>query len=223
MNTPTGTPTATPTATPTGKPTRWGMYDPETEHDACGVGFVAHIKGEKSRAIVEQGLEVLSRLSHRGACGCDPDSGDGAGILMQIPERFFKREGLRLGFGELRRRRYGVAQVFLPPDRRARATCQELVERVVQEEGQEVIGWREVPIDTSQIGPLARQVMPAFRQLFIRLRRLPPSAFERKLYIIRKLAENRVADAGADPDGRFHIASLSSETLVYKGLLLPER
>ncbi|MBK6846936.1 MAG: glutamate synthase large subunit [Proteobacteria bacterium] len=200
---------------------RWGMYEPETEHDACGVGFVAHIKGEKSRAIVEQGLEVLSRLSHRGACGCDPESGDGAGILMQIPERFFRREGLRLGFGELRRRRYGVAQVFLPPDRRARAACQELVEQVVQDEGQEVIGWRDVPIDTSHVGPLARQVMPAFRQLFVRLRRLPPSAFERKLYIIRKLAENRIAASGADPEGRFHIASLSAETLVYKGLLLP--
>jgi glutamate synthase (NADPH/NADH) large chain len=205
------------------RPTRGGLYDPQTEHDACGIGFVAHIKGEKSRDIVDQGLEVLSRMSHRAACGCDPESGDGAGILLQLPHDFLKREAKRLGFGELRRRRYGIGQMFLPPDRRRRAACEEIVESVVAEQGQEVIGWRDVPIDSSHVGPLAREVMPVIRQVYIRLRRLPPSAFERKLYVIRKLAGKRVREGGHDPDGQFHVMSMSSETIVYKGLLLPGR
>ena len=202
-------------------PERFGLYEPETEHDACGIGFVAHIKGEKSRAIVEQGLEVLRRLSHRAACGADPETGDGAGILLQLPHRFFKAEGLRLGFDMPRRRRYGVGQIFLPPDAEARRACEEIVEEVVAEEGQNVLGWRDVPVDPTQTGPTARAVLPAMRQIYIRLRRVPPSAFERKLYVIRKLAENRIRIRGVDPSGYFHVASMSAETIVYKGLLLP--
>jgi glutamate synthase (NADPH/NADH) large chain len=202
-------------------PERRGLYEPQTEHDACGIGFVAHIKGEKSRAIVEQGLEVLRRLSHRAATGADPLTGDGAGILLQLPHRFFKAEGLRLGFDMPRRRRYGIGQVFLPPERKARAACEEILEEVVAEEGQAVLGWRDVPIDSTHLGAIARDVMPTIRQIYVRLRRVPPSAFERKLYIIRKLAENRVRSRGVDPDGYFHVASMSTETIVYKGLLLP--
>jgi glutamate synthase (NADPH) large chain len=206
---------------PPGPPPRHGLYDPSTEHDACGVGFVAHIKGDKSHAIVEQGLEVLRRLSHRAACGADPDTGDGAGIMLQLPHRFFKAEGLRLGFDMPRRRRYGVGQLFLPPDRKERAACEQILEDVVAEEGQRVLGWRDVPIDTAHVGAQARAVMPVFRQLYVRMRRVPPSAYERTLYVIRKLAENRIREAGCDPHGYFHVASLSTETIVYKGLLLP--
>jgi glutamate synthase (NADPH) large chain len=200
---------------------RWGLYEPGTHHDACGVGFVAHIKGKKSRDIVDQALEILLRLSHRAACGADPKTGDGAGILLQIPHRFFKSAGVELGFEMPRRRRYGVGQIFMPTDPYARADCVSIVEEAIFEEGQQLIGWRDVPSDPSHLGQVARDVLPDFKQVFVARRRLPPSAFERKLYVIRKLAENRVRERGADPEGRFHIVSLSSETIVYKGLLLP--
>jgi glutamate synthase (NADPH) large chain len=198
-----------------------GLYVPSTEHDACGVGFVAHVKGEKSRAIVDDALEVLRRLAHRAACGADPETGDGAGILIQIPHRFFKAEGLRLGFDMPRRRRYGVGQLFLPPDPLQRAQCERVLEEVIAEEGQRVLGWRDVPIDARNVGPTARAVMPVFRQIYVRMRRVPPSSYERTLYVIRKLAENRIRQRNLDPGGYFHVASLSTETIVYKGLLLP--
>jgi glutamate synthase (NADPH) large chain len=200
-----------------------GLYDPQTEHDACGVGFVANIRGEKSRDLVEQAIEVLRRLSHRAAVGADPETGDGAGILLQLPHRFFKAEGIRLGFDMPQRRRYGIGQVFLPPDPEQRAACEQIFEQVVAEEGQRAIGWRDVPVDPSQVGQQAREVMPVFRQIYVRLRRVPPSAYERTLYVIRKLTENRIRDRGVDPKGYFHVASLSNETIVYKGLLLPRQ
>jgi glutamate synthase (NADPH/NADH) large chain len=204
-------------------PKRWGLYEPSTEHDACGVGFVAHIKGEKSRAIVDQGLEVLDRLSHRAATGADPETGDGAGILIQIPHRFFKRVGLELGFDMPRRRRYAVGMVFLPADPRQRAACEEVVAEVIAEESQRLIGWRDVPVEPEHLGRIARGVVPVIRQIYVARRRVPPSAFERRLFVIRKLIENRIRERGLDPDGRFHIASLSAETIVYKGLLLPRQ
>ncbi len=197
------------------------MYDPQTEHDACGIGFVANIKGEKSHDIVEQGLEILRRLAHRAACGCDPETGDGAGIHLQLAHRFFKAEGLRLGFDMPRRRRYGVGMLFLPQDTRARGACQEILEEVVEAQGQRVIGWRDVPIDATHVGRIAAKTLPIIRQVYIQRRRTPPSAFERKLYAIRKLTENRIRAAGVDPNRRFHVASMSAETIVYKGLLLP--
>ena len=205
------------------KPARWGLYEPATEHDACGVGFVANIKGERSRAIVDQGLEVLRRLSHRAACGCDPETGDGAGILVQLPQQFFQREAERLGFELPRRKGYGVGQVFLPSEPQARRACEEIFEQVVAAEGQRLLGWRDVPVDESQLGPQSAAVKPVIRQIFIARRRLVPSAFECKLYVIRKLVESAIRERGVDPEGRFHVATLSSETIVYKGLLLPER
>ncbi len=198
-----------------------GLYEPSTEKDSCGVGFVAHIKGEKSRAIVEQGLQVLERMKHRAATGADPLTGDGAGVMLQIPHRFFKREGQRLGFQMPGRRLYGVGQVFLPADRYAREECERIFQDVVYQEDQRLIGWRDVPVDESQLGRVARGVLPVMRQVLIARRRVVPSAFERKLFIIRKLVENRVRSSGVDPLGRFHVASLSAETIVYKGLLLP--
>ncbi len=204
-------------------PTRYGLYEPSTEKDSCGTGFVAHLRGEKSRAIVEQALEVLHRMRHRGATGADSETGDGAGILLQLAHRFFKREGLKLGFEMPRRRCYGVGMVFLPPEPQARAACEKVLEDLTREEGQRVLGWRDVPIDASVIGRTAREVLPAIRQFFVARRRVVPSAFERKLFVIRKLAENRIREKGLDPTGRFHVASFSAETIVYKGLLLPRQ
>jgi glutamate synthase (NADPH/NADH) large chain len=202
-------------------PGRYGLYEPETEHDACGVGFVAHIKGEKSRGIVEDALELLNRLSHRAAAGKDPETGDGAGILVQLPHRFFERE--RLGFPLPPRRQYAVAMVFLPSDEGARIACEAALEQVAADEGQRVLGWRDVPVDASHLGRLARESAPVIRQLFVARRRVVPSAFERKLYRIRKLAERRIRERNLDPDGQFHVASFSAETLIYKGLLLPRQ
>jgi len=189
--------------------------------DACGVGFVANIKGERSRAIVDQGLEILRRLSHRAACGADPDTGDGAGISIQLPERFLRDEAARLGFDLPENRRFAVGNIFLPADPAMRAACEAILEGAIHDEGQRVIGWRDVPIDRAIVGRVARDVMPVFRQVFVRMRRVPPSAWERTLFVIRKLAENRIRERGADPNGYFHVASLSTETMIYKGLLLP--
>ena len=192
-------------------------------HDACGIGFVAHIRGHKSRSIIDDGLEVLRRLSHRAACGADPETGDGAGILVQLPHRFYKRKGLELGFDMPRRRRYGIGQIFLPSNTAARDACERIVNETIEQQGQRVLGWRDVPIDTRHVGRSAQAVLPCFRQVFIARHRTPPSAFERKLYVIRKLIENAVSAQGADPEHRFHIASMSAETIVYKGLLLPRQ
>ena len=202
----------------------YGLYDPSTEHDACGMGFVAHIKGQKSRGIVEQALEVLARMSHRAACGSDPETGDGAGILLQLPYRFFNKKGLELGMDiPTARQGYAVGMVFLPSDSTDRAACERVLEEAVTGEGQRVLGWRDVPVEPQHTGRVAREVLPVIRQLFVGRRRLVPSAFERKLYVIRKLAENRIRERGLDPLGRFHLASLSAETIVYKGLLLPRQ
>ncbi len=205
------------------RPERGGLYDPRTEHDACGVGFVAHIKGVQSPEILDDAITLLERMTHRGACGCDPDTGDGAGILTQLPHRFFKRIALAHDFDLPRRKRYGVGMVFLPQDPDQRRACEDAIEAVIREEDQRVVGWRDVPVNPTAVGPQARSNMPVIRQLYVGLRRVVPSAFERKLYIIRKVAENRIREEGLDPDGFFHVASLSTETIVYKGLLLAEQ
>ena len=202
-------------------PSRHGLYEPAMEHDSCGLGFVAHLRGEKSRSIVEQGLDILVRLSHRAACGADPQTGDGAGILLQLPDAFFRKEGGRLGFEMPEPRCYAVGQVFLPADPQARAACERVFTEVTEREGQRVLGWRDVPVDASRLGWLARRSMPVLRQVYIARRRVVPSAFERKLFVIRKLVENHVRAEQLDPERRFHVPSLSSETIVYKGLMLP--
>jgi glutamate synthase (NADPH/NADH) large chain len=200
------------------------LHRPEFETGSCGVGFVAHLRGEKSTAIVRDALSILARLSHRGAVCNDPDSGDGAGILLQLPHRFFKREGLALGIEVPSRRGYGIGQVFLPSSSTARAAVEQIIHEVVAEEGQRVLGSRSVPIDSSVVGPVARASLPVMRQLYVGRRRLAPSAFERVLYVIRKRIERRVRDElSVDDASGFHVASLSSETIVYKGLTLPER
>ena len=199
-----------------------GLYRPEFEHDACGVGVVANIKGVASHDIVENGIEVLVNLAHRGAAGADPKTGDGGGMLLQLPDAFLRREAATLGFPLPPQGEYGVGMVFLPQDDAERATCEALIEQVVAEEGQRVLGWRDVPVDPSDIGVTARDVQPVIRQVFVA--RGPgigdPLHFERKLYVIRKVVERRVMESGIEEADDFYLCSLSCNRVVYKGLLM---
>jgi glutamate synthase domain-containing protein 1 len=150
-----------------GYPPAQGLYDPAHEHDACGVGFVVHVKGVRSHTIVRQALKVLVNLMHRGACGCEVNTGDGAGILIQIPDKFLRKEAQRLGMALPPAGEYGVGAVFLPRDTAARATIEALIETIVQEEGQQLLGWRDLPTDDRLVGASAAAVEPYFKQLFI--------------------------------------------------------
>ncbi|GAB4457867.1 MAG: glutamate synthase large subunit [Armatimonadaceae bacterium] len=200
------------------------LYDPQFEHDACGVGFVAHIKGTRSHDIVKTGLQILENLEHRGACGCDPETGDGAGILLQIPDAFFRRETASLGFTLPPALEYGVGVAFLPREEDARRLCKQIIEQITRREGQLFIGWRIVPVDSSRIGRQAAENEPFIEQFFIgRGRTVRDEAeFNRKLLVIRKQIEREVAEASGIPDvEHFYIPSLSARTVVYKGLLLP--
>lgn len=206
---------------PPHRPPAQGLYDPQFEHDACGIGFVAHLKGQKSHTIVQQALTILANLNHRGASGAEANTGDGAGILLQLPHAFFQKttpqENILLpqaGF-------YGVGMVFLPPDGEQQAACQEAFEHIVLEEGQSVLGWRTVPTVNHDLGHSAKASEPLMRQIFIgRATGLTDEmAFERKLYVIRKRAEREIRYGGVLGGNLFYIASLSHRTLVYKGML----
>jgi len=204
-----------------GLPPKQGLYDPAFEKDGCGIGFVANIKGAKSHDIVRKGLAVLDHLFHRGAQGCDPCTGDGAGILLQVPHEFLKPAagdvGVKLpGAGE-----YGVGMVFLPPAETHRTSCEHLFERIIAEEGLRCLGWRTVPVNSQAIGPQARQTEPVIRQVFIARDHFDEGKFERTLYIIRKRVEKAVRESAIDERQYFYIPSLSANTIVYKGLLLP--
>jgi glutamate synthase (ferredoxin) len=209
----------------TTRPQRQGLYDPRYEHDACGVGFVVNIKGEQSHQIVEQALTVLENLDHRGACGCEENTGDGAGILMQIPHAFFQPACEGLGFSLPKPGHYGVGMLFLPPEREQRLYCEKVLADIVREEGQEVIGWRKVQTDNMYLGETAKSCEPFVRQIFIR--RNPALqddlAFERKLYVIRRRAENAVRYGGTPGGEYFYVSSLSCRTIVYKGMLTPHQ
>jgi glutamate synthase domain-containing protein 2/glutamate synthase domain-containing protein 1/glutamate synthase domain-containing protein 3 len=202
-------------------PPRQGLYDPRHEHDACGVGFVVDLKGRRSHDLIRKGLQVLVNLDHRGACGCEKDTGDGAGVLLQMPHRFLLKECEKLKIKLPDESRYGVAMVFLPVDEASRAEIETLFERVVGDEGQQVLGWRTVPTDSSPIGASAKAVEPVIRQLFIA--RSPDIsddlAFERKLYIIRKQIEKAVRVSRITGREMFYVPSLSYKTIVYKGML----
>jgi glutamate synthase (NADPH) large chain len=201
-------------------PLKQGLYDPRYEHDSCGVGFVVDVKGRRSHRIVEQGIQVLLNLEHRGACGSEPNTGDGAGILLQIPHGFFARECENRKFELPRAGDYAVGMVFLPRNGASRRECERLFERIVREEGQRVLGWRTVPIDASRIGPTAQASRPVIRQIFIgRDQSISDDlAFERKLYVIRKRV-SKGAKRGIHERGMFYVSSLSSRTIVYKGML----
>ncbi len=206
-----------------GFPPKQGLYDPRYEKDACGIGFVVNIKGQKSHAIVRQGLQVLENLYHRGAQGCDPCTGDGAGILLQIPHDFLKRAAADVRVKLPNAGEYGVGMVFLPPDSGQRRQCETLFERVVEEEGVRLLGWRDVPVKSDAIGPVARRTEPAIRQIFLARDILNEAQFERKLYVIRKRVEKAVRESALEGRHYFYIPSLSGNTIVYKGLLLPHQ
>ena len=200
-----------------------GLYDRRFEHDACGFGFVADIRGRRSHEIVRMGLQVLENLVHRGATGSDAETGDGAGILIQVPDAFLRGECARVGVTLPEPGSYGLGMVFLPRKDDVRALCEELIEQVVKREGQNFLGWRDVPVDSARIGQQAREAEPVIRQFFVgRGGDVSDGArFERKLFVIRRVIENHVeADAGLPDPEEFYIPSLSARTVVYKGLLL---
>lgn len=209
---------------PNAIPARQGLYDPANEHDACGVGFVAHIKGDKSHEIVQQGLNILKNLTHRGATGADPLAGDGAGILIQIPDAFLRAEAQKLSIALPAVGQYAVGMVFLPQNPEQRAQCEQTLERMATEEGQKVLGWRDVPTNNSGLGEGVKQSEPRVRQIFIEkgANCVDQDAFERKLFILRKRAEHAVSAQGMDR-ASFYLPSLSSRTLVYKGMLLADQ
>jgi len=204
-----------------GLPEPQGLYDPQHERDACGIGFVASVKGHKSHDIIVKGIQVLINLTHRGACGCDPETGDGAGVLIQIPHDFFARECAKIGFTLPAAGEYGVGMMFLPVEPQPRLQCEGVIERIAREEGLTVLGWRDTPIDGSAIGRVARNSQPYIEQIFLgRGRHRNEDELERRLYIVRKRAEAEIAASDIEDKEFFYVPSLSARTIVYKGLLL---
>src|SRR6266446_5295229 len=208
-----------------GLPPRQGLYDPRFEHDACGVGFVVNIKGEKSHEIVEQALTVLQNLDHRGACGCEENTGDGAGILLQVPHAFFQDACEGLGFKLPDPGEYGVGMLFLPDHRTQRRQFEKILEEIIASEGQRLLGWRKVPTDNLYLGETAKSYEPFVRQVFIgRGESIGDDlAFERKLYVIRRRAENAIRYARLPGGDFFYIPSFSCRTIIYKGMLTPRQ
>ena len=212
----------------TGPPIAQGLYDPAFEHDSCGVGFVVDVKGRRSHGIVQRALQLLINLQHRGACGSDANTGDGAGILIQMPDAFLRTEADRLGFDLPPSRAYGAGLIFLPHDVQVRRQIEALFERIVAEEGLQVLGWRHVPTDDSHLGSAARAAAPVFKQIFVARAvgsaetgdpRADNVRFERKLYVIRKRVEHAVDALVTAAARSFYVPSLSSRTLIYKGML----
>ncbi len=198
-----------------------GLYDPQYEHDACGMGFIVNLNGEKSHEIVRKGIEILINLTHRGACGCDPETGDGAGITIQIPHEFFSRECSALGFSLPPAGVYGVGMMFLPVEPKQRLICEGIVERIAKEEGLTVLGWRDTPVRADAIGRTARATQPYIEQVFIRGEAdMTQDQLERKLYVVRRRAEMEVLETELTEREFFYVPSMSSRLIIYKGLLL---
>ena len=198
-----------------------GLYREGLEHDACGMGFVAHIKGEKSHAIVDHAVTVLDNLTHRGATGCDPCTGDGAGVLVQVPHRFFDRVTREQGFELPGEGKYAVGMLFMPREQARFDKVEAMIEARIEAEGHTLLGWREVPIVREACGDVARETLPSIRQVFVAPNEeLDTDAFERKLYVLRRCIEQEVFESGLSADENFYICSFSSRTVVYKGLLI---
>ena len=210
---------------PNAVPAAQGLYDPRQEHDACGVGLVCHLKGHRSHAVVRDALKILVNLTHRGACGCDETTGDGAGILLQIPDGFLRKVCSEASIQLPEERQYACGSVFLPPDPDQRRFCMQQFEAIVGAEGQKLLGWRKLPVDGEALGELARRLEPANYQVFIGRAAAvrDEEHFERKLTIIRRQIEQLVRQSDLPQAGFFHIPSLSSRTLVYKGMLLADQ
>src|SRR5213075_952274 len=203
-----------------------GLYSAANEHDSFGVGFVAHIKGEKSHAIVEQGLKILENLDHRGAVGADKLMGDGAGILLQLPDALYREEMAGQGVELPPPGEYGVGMIFLPKEHASRLACEQELARAVKAEGQALIGWRDVPVDRAMpMSPAVRAKEPVIRHIFIG--RGPdvivPDALERKLYVIRKTASSAIQALKLTHSREYYVPSMSCRTIIYKGLLLADQ
>jgi len=206
-----------------GLPAKQGLYDPRHEHDACGIGFVANIKNVKSHAIIRDGLTILKNLEHRGAVGADPKAGDGVGILLQMPDAFFRKVAAQENITLPDEGSYAVAVFFLPPDKTTRQKIEKLAEKITAEENHKILGWRDVPIDNRDLGESIRPSEPIIRQLFIGNGRAGRTGddFERDLFIIRRRIELAVgALQSKAAQGFFYIPSMSARTILYKGLLL---
>lgn len=199
-------------------PKAQGLYDPANEHDACGIGFVAHIKGEKSHEIVSRGLVVLRDMDHRGATSSDNQTGDGAGILVQIPHEFYQSKIENLPAEGS----YGAGLIFLPNDIKEAAICKEVVKAVAESEGLKMLSWRDIPVDRSVVGEIARRTEPKIEQVFI-TGDIEPEALERRLYIVRKQIEKKISQSTLAEKEMFYICSLSSKTIIYKGMLTPDQ
>jgi glutamate synthase (NADPH) large chain len=204
------------------KPEAQGLYDPRNEHDACGMGFVANIKGRKSHDIVEKGLKVLDNLSHRGAVGADKLQGDGAGILIQVPDTFFRRECGKLKITLPAIGQYGVGMVFLPQEPASRMACEQEIERAIASEGQVLLGWRDVPVNPEGLGDGVKAIQPIIRQVFVGRgsKEMTQQDLERKLYIIRKSSGHAIQALKLRHGKEFYVPSMSTRTIVYKGMLL---
>ena len=201
------------------RPQAQGLYDPSREHDACGVGFVAHIKGLKAHSIVRQGLQILENIDHRGAVGADPLMGDGAGLLIQIPDEFYRAEMAKQGVVLPPPGEYGVGMIFLPKESASRQACEQEMERAIKAEGQVLLGWRDVPVDRDMpMSPLVREKEPVIRQVFIGRGPdiLVPDALERKLYVIRKTASSKIQSLNLTHGAEYYVPSMSCRTIIYK-------
>jgi glutamate synthase domain-containing protein 2/glutamate synthase domain-containing protein 1/glutamate synthase domain-containing protein 3 len=210
---------------PKGFPDAQGLYHPQNEHDACGVGFICNLHGKKSHDIIHKALEILVRLTHRGAAGSDPLTGDGAGILLQIPHTFYKEKCAEIGIGLPAEKEYGTGLVFLPQDAAERAACIQSLEKAIESEGQTLLGWRELPTNNAKIGAIAKESEPAMMQIFIGRGNgvTDERTFDRKLYLIRKTAENAIFHSEMKNKDDFYIPTLTCRIIIYKGLLLPEQ
>jgi glutamate synthase (ferredoxin) len=215
-----------PAETPISAPPKQGLYDPQFEHDACGLGFVVNMKGKKSHQLVSDALQILVNLDHRGACGCEANTGDGAGILIQVPHEFLTAQAIRRGFQLPAAGQYGVGQLFLPQVPAEREAIKKELAKIIADEGQTLLGWRDVPVDNSSLGKTAVAAEPFMAQVFVG--RNPAikddEAFERKLFVIRKIAEQRIRYGKTFAGGNwFYVSSLSARTLIYKGMLMSEQ
>ncbi len=208
-----------------GSPKNQGLYDPRFEHDACGVGFICHLKGKPSHQIVTDALLMLENMNHRGGCGCETNSGDGAGIMVKTPDAFFQRECKKLGFKLPPAGDYAVGTLFLSQDPIGRKACEEIFEKILQDYGMVVLGWRDVPVDGTHVGPTPKKSEPKIRQVFVEMGEnfFNRGDFERRLYLVRQITENVIEfqsdhiSASARED--FYICTLSTNRMVYKGML----
>jgi len=204
-------------------PPAQGLYDPQFERDSCGVGFICQMKGIASHQLVSDALQMLENMNHRGACGCEEDSGDGAGILVKMPDKFFRKEAKKLGITLPKAGDYAVGMVFMPQERAARLKCERAMEKIIRENAMVVLGWRDVPVDHNFVGPTPRKLEPVIRQVFVTMGETfyQRSDFDRRLYLVRQRTENVIEFGDFPQEARdmFYINAISANRIIYKGML----